>query len=141
MFYNCTSLENLTVSSGNTTYKSLDGNLYNYDGTELIQYAAGKTDTSFTVPDGVTSIGDYAFYYCISLESLTISDSVTSIGYYAFQNCSLLTNVTFANTIGWYVTTTEGATIGTDIDVTDKNINAENLVGTYYTYYWYRNKN
>ena len=52
---------------------------------------------SATISDGVTSIGDCAFFYCDSLESVTISDSVTSIGYYAFDDCHGLTSVTIGN--------------------------------------------
>ncbi|MBQ7323361.1 MAG: leucine-rich repeat domain-containing protein, partial [Clostridia bacterium] len=58
-----------------------------------IQYAIGKTATSFTIPDSVTSIGSYAFYSCDSLTSVVIGDSVTSIGEGAFSNCSSLTSI------------------------------------------------
>ena len=49
-----------------------------------------------TIPKGVTSIGNYAFYNCAALESVTIPDGVTSIGNYAFYNASAnaLTSVT-----------------------------------------------
>mgnify|MGYP006084615131 CR=1 FL=1 len=43
----------------------------------------------------VTSIGDTAFYYCTSLESITIPDSVTSIGESAFSGCRSLTSIPF----------------------------------------------
>ena len=36
------------------------------------------------IPDGVTSIGKGAFFWCESLESISIPNSVTSIGWYAF---------------------------------------------------------
>lgn len=42
--------------------------------------------TSVTIPDSVTSIGEWAFYGCTKLTSITIPDSVTSIGDYAFRN-------------------------------------------------------
>ena len=50
--------------------------------------------TSITIPNGVTSIGTYAFATCTSLTSITIPDSVTSIGTYAFDGCSKLSSIT-----------------------------------------------
>ena len=46
------------------------------------------------IEDGVTSIGNYAFYFCENLTSLTLPDSVTSIGDSAFDTCRGLTNIT-----------------------------------------------
>ena len=40
--------------------------------------------TSVTIPNSVTSIGDYAFAYCHRLTNVTIPNSVTSIGVSAF---------------------------------------------------------
>ena len=50
--------------------------------------------TSITIPNSVTSIGNYAFQYCSGLKSITIPNSVTSIGNYAFQYCSGLKSIT-----------------------------------------------
>lgn len=61
--------------------------------------------TSVTIPDSVTTIGYEAFYYCTSLTSITIPDSVTTICEWAFRNCDSLTSVT----IGDSVTTISGS--------------------------------
>ena len=93
------SLTSITVSNENTTYKSVDGKLYSKDGKTLIRYAGGKEDTSFTIPNSVTSIGFAAFADCDSLTSVTIPDSVTSIGNCAFEDCTSLTSVTIGNSV------------------------------------------
>ena len=90
-FSGYSNLTEITVSESNTAYKDIDGNLYTKDGTTLLQYAKGKTATSFTIPDGVTSIDYNAFNGCSSLTEIVIPDSVTSIGSYAFSYCSSLT--------------------------------------------------
>ena len=55
--------------------------------------------TSIEIPDGITTIGNYAFQYCSNLTSVTISNSVSTIGEYAFYYCSNLTNVTIPNSV------------------------------------------
>ncbi|OUV57839.1 MAG: hypothetical protein CBC73_00075 [Flavobacteriales bacterium TMED113] len=49
--------------------------------------------TSITIPNSVTSIGDFAFYDCASLTSITIPNSVTSIGVGALESCTSLTTI------------------------------------------------
>ena len=55
--------------------------------------------TSVTIPDSVTSIGECAFCQCSSLTSVTIPDSVTEIGIYAFDGCSSLTSITIPDSV------------------------------------------
>ena len=95
--FDCRCLTSITVDAENQNYSSLDGNLYNKNQSTLLQYAEGKTDTSFTVPNSVTSIGEYAFYYCDSLTSINIPNSVTSIGDSAFEYCMALTSINVPN--------------------------------------------
>ena len=49
--------------------------------------------TEYTIPDGITEIGELSFPYCTHLQSVTIPDSVTSIGEKAFLNCTSLIKV------------------------------------------------
>ena len=58
-----------------------------------------KKLTSITIPDDVTSIEMYAFYNCSSLTSVTIPDGVTSIGERAFSDCSSLTSITIPDSV------------------------------------------
>ena len=51
------------------------------------------------IPNGVTSIGDFAFHYCSSLTSVAIPDSVTAIGDKAFKECKSLTSITIPDSV------------------------------------------
>ena len=55
--------------------------------------------TSITIPNSVTSIGERAFAYCRGLTSITIPNSVTSIGGKAFSDCFHLTSITIPNSV------------------------------------------
>ena len=98
-FISCDNLTTIKVEEGNAAYKDINGNLYSKDGTTLIQYAIGKTYTSFTIPDSVTSIGIGAFYDCTNLTSVTIHDGVIYIGDGAFWGCTSLTSVTIPDSV------------------------------------------
>ena len=93
-FASCTSLVSITVNTNNANYKDINGNLYSKDGNMLIQYAIGKTETDFTIPDHVTSIENSAFRASESLTSIIIPDSVESIKANAFYGCGNLTTIT-----------------------------------------------
>jgi len=82
-FYDCPSLTAINVNSGNTTYSSENGVLYDKNKTVLYKCPEGKTG-DFTIPSGVTSIMNNAFYFCQKLTSVTIPDSVLSIEDSAF---------------------------------------------------------
>ena len=71
-FDGCSNLTAITVDEGNTSYTAEDGVLFNKDKTELLQYPVGKEETSYIVPETVTSIGDMAFYNCTNLETVTV---------------------------------------------------------------------
>ena len=98
-FLGCTNFTSITVDEDNTSYQSIDGNLYSKDGKTLIQYPIGKKNTSFTIPDSATRIGGSAFYRCTGLTSIVIPDSVTSIGDYAFDGCIGLTSIVIPDSV------------------------------------------
>ena len=92
-FAYCQSLTSITVDKNNVNYKDIDGNLYSKDGKTFIQYAAGKTETEFLVPSGVTVVGFSAFDGCKSLTKVETPESVEYIDDYAFSLCESLTDV------------------------------------------------
>ena len=89
----------INIEESNMIYTSIEGNLYTKDEKTLVRYAAGKTNTSFTVPDVVTSIEGYAFAYCMDLTNVKIPDSVTSIDVSAFYACRSLTSVVISDSV------------------------------------------
>ena len=139
--YSCAALESIEVSEENTSFKTINGSLYTKNASELIQYAIGKKDTSFTVPSGVSAIADRAFYGCTYLEEVTIGTDVTSIGRYAFEGCVGIKSVVLENPNGWWYTSKATATSGTSIDASEMENSqsaAYYLAQNYTNYYWKR---
>ena len=95
-FGQCIGLETIVVNSGNTLYDSREGcNAIVETASNTLIVGCKKT----IIPNSVTSIGDYAFYWCKGLTSIIIPNSVTSIGNQAFSRCSGLTSVTIGNSV------------------------------------------
>ncbi len=81
-----------TIDTGeNTIFTVRDNVLYRY-GDELLLYPAGRTDSSFVVPNDVTGIGDKAFDSC-KLTSITLPSHLDSLGS-AFAYCEKLVEIT-----------------------------------------------
>ena len=124
-FRGCTSLESITVDESNSVYSSQNGIMYNKDKTQFI-HIPQAVKGEVVIPNGITSIGKYAFYNCTSLTSvnfgknskletigwgafegcksltsINIPDSVTSIGAWAFEYCTNLTGVYITNLKAW----------------------------------------
>jgi hypothetical protein len=105
-FYGCIDLTSIEVDDNNTSYSSVNGVLFNGDTTTLIQYPIGKTESSYTIPASVDTIGFAAFAYCNNLDSVAIPSSVKAIENRAFQACSGLTEI--------YVKATTPPNVGID---------------------------
>lgn len=96
-FENCDALKTITVDGGNPICRSVDGILFNKDMTSLLCYPAGRTQTSYKVPDGVKTIDDHAFSGNDYLTALTIPDSVETIIDNSVEGCDGLTDLYIDN--------------------------------------------
>ena len=90
-FICCTGLKEF-----NSKFASEDGRCLIIDGVLNSFAPAGLTE--YTIPDGVTEIGEQAFRIC-GLKNIAIPDSVTTIGNSAFKDCSSLTSVTIPDSV------------------------------------------
>ena len=92
--------ENITafIVDENNAYFCSDasGVLYNKDMTRLILTPRTITGV-YSIPEGVTVVGDYAFYGCEGLTGIAIPDSLTQIGDTAFCRCTNLATVNFGS--------------------------------------------
>ena len=102
----------LTISgTGDMAYYNYDSPFFSNDNIKSVVIEDGVTSvgqqafydcsnlTSIIIPDSVTSIDWEAFLYCSGLTSINIPDSVTYIGNYAFYECSGLTSITIPDSI------------------------------------------
>ncbi len=91
-FEGCSGLTSINVSEFNSVYSSDEGVVFTKDKKGLILFPEGICG-EYTIPEGVTSIGEAAFTDCIGLTSVTMPEGVTSMGWSAFAGCTGLTSV------------------------------------------------
>ena len=95
-FSGCSKLESIIVASGNPKYDSRENcNAIIETSTNTLILGCNNS----TIPNGVVTVGDRAFYNCSGLTNITIPSSVTSIGYGAFWSCSGLTSIEIPNSV------------------------------------------
>ena len=86
-------LSRILVDSGNTSFRSIDGVLYNMTETMLLQFPRGKQG-DFVTPEGVNTLGYTAFADCPGLTSVTVPAGISSLPDLAFSKCANLRSIT-----------------------------------------------
>ena len=100
MTFQNTPLQEVNIDNNNTYLSISDGVLFNKEKTELIKYLfPSKENSSYTIPETVTNIGECAFLNCTNFTSINIPNTVTSIEKYAFQGCTNVTELTLSNNL------------------------------------------
>ena len=77
-------LEEINVSEDNPYFKSVDGVLYDKSGKKVVAVPLNK---EYTIPEGVTAIGEAAFFAHTEMTKIDIPYTVRLIGANAFENC------------------------------------------------------
>jgi hypothetical protein len=104
-FSSCKKLTGFAVETGNTSFRSIDGVLFNAYQTSLLCYPIAKPETAYTVPDGVRSIEADAFSECVGLTSIFLPNSLEIIGDGAFGYNPQLTSLVIPNSVTYIGTT------------------------------------
>ena len=92
--YNWHDVETVTVDENNQYYScDSSGVLFSKDKTQLYFFPQSNGFDSYTVPEGVTTIGEYAFYDNVNLKNIVLPDSLETIVFGAFEGCINLTSI------------------------------------------------
>ena len=117
-FDGCTSLESISVASGNTAFKSVNGLMLTKDGKKIFHAVNGDVVipdgveivrwssfdslngvTSVTIPQTVTNIEGCAFFKCTALTSVELPYDLKNIATRTFYGCTSLKNVYIGNSV------------------------------------------
>lgn len=92
-------LSTINVDVNNTVLSSVDGNLYAYNNTVLVNYACAKPDISFEIPESVNKILTLSLAGCTNLKNISIPKGVTYIGDQIFCNSPNIEVIYYEGTI------------------------------------------
>ena len=90
---NLYSMQAFSTAQGSENIVAKDGVLFSDGGKTLLQYPAGKPDTTYEVPDGTVKLSEWSFEAVQTLESLVLPTSVEEIGSYIFANTHCLKHI------------------------------------------------
>lgn len=90
-------IKNIYVDSQNTSLKSEDGVLFNFDKSDLIRYGQAKEAKEYKVPNSVKKLGIGAFIGGENLKTIVLGENVEEISEYAFGSCFNLKKINLEN--------------------------------------------
>ena len=99
-FNECTSLKTVYAGSAESWLRIKFEDFYSNPMCEAYEiFFNGQSLTEFTVPESVTEIGKYAFYYVRTLKKIVLHDNIKTIDTHAFEKCLGLNEVVFGNSV------------------------------------------
>ena len=104
-FYACINLSNIDISLNHPTLFLIDNALFYKPEKKIVSYLITSKESKYEIPEGIETIGDYAFAWSTNLTEVKIPDSVKSIGNCDFLGCDNLKKINIpasVKTIGEY---------------------------------------
>lgn len=98
-FYACSALAQIHVAPEHPTLATINGALFDKTEKTLICCPSALEADSYSIPQGIVAVGDFAFAGCASLSNISIPDSVTAIGDGAFVGCDSLTDIVVPDSV------------------------------------------
>lgn len=92
-------LKSIIVEDGNSSYKSIDGVLFNKEGDCLLKYPQNKENECYEVPSTVKKISYEAFAHAVSLKNVILNDNLEVIEEAAFAECHSLKEINFPESL------------------------------------------
>lgn len=127
-FSGCENLTTITIDSTNPKYDCKDNVVYDKNSNSVVFAARGVTG-SITIPNGITTIGNSAFFGCTKLENVTIPESVTAIYNHAFFDCKSLVSITIPKSVMYINKNAFGGCTNAEIVLSEDISNAINIDG------------
>lgn len=93
-FSECESLAEINVASGNESFKSIDGVLFNAECDKLIQYPAARAGIAYELPEGVVTVGSASFYNARNIKEITLPSSLQLVEELSFYLANNIRSVT-----------------------------------------------
>lgn len=115
-FVDANRLKEINVSPDNAEYSSQDGILFSKDGKTLLHYPAARGESSYTIPEGVETIGVAALYDC-GLNEIKLPSSLSTLKRHAMSYNDKLTSIDMSGTkiVTLDIMTFAGCTALTDV--------------------------
>ncbi|MBR2321615.1 MAG: leucine-rich repeat protein [Clostridia bacterium] len=99
VFIDCDNLSSIYVDENNPNFSSINGILFNKDATILYRFPEGKYYYSYDIPKSVKSISDNAFRDCDCIDSINLPEGLTTIGAYAFYGAKYIYDIDLPNSL------------------------------------------
>lgn len=88
-----------TGSSAGMEVSAMPANVESIIGSDTLKSIIDRSATDITLPEGLTTIGSYAFNGCTKLAAINLPESVTAIGIYAFYGCADLATINLPESV------------------------------------------